>query len=210
MSKENNLFVLLFSRENSVFHTNQPTLSINLFCCGEYSEIERRKIAQNKFHASACEIFNVTVLTQLTAIALAAQFETALFLKTTKTLSQLVPLEQASPHSKDNLCFSKLAKLRRSSPNHSSNCAAFRSFCDVSHMTQLVPPACRGRGAPGQAPHSRDKTNSLMNCHHHNHQHLAQVLHTPSKERGSKQYFRSEYFGLCEASILNVFSFSGF
>ena len=102
MSKENNLFVLLFSRENSVFHTNQPTLSINLFCCGEYSEIERRKIAQNKFHASACEIFNVTVLTQLTAIALAAQFETALFLKTTKTLSQLVPLEQASPHSKDN------------------------------------------------------------------------------------------------------------
>ena len=34
-------------------------------------------------------------------------------------------------------------------------------------MTQLVPPACRGRGAPGQAPHSRDKTDSLINCHHH-------------------------------------------
>ena len=89
-SKESNLFVLLFSRENSVLHTNQPTLSINLFCCGEYSEIERRKIAQNKFHASACEIFNVTVLTQLAAIALAAQFEAALFLKTIKTLNSAV------------------------------------------------------------------------------------------------------------------------
>ena len=85
--------------------------------------------------------------------------------------------------------------------------AVFRSFCDVSHMTQLVLHACCGRGAPGQAPHSRDKTNSLMNCHHHNHQHLAQALHTPSKERGRKQYFRSEYFGLCEVSNLNAFPF---
>ena len=126
-------------------------------------------------------------------------------------MSQLVPLvlAVASPHSKDNLCFWKLAKLRRSSPKHSSNCAVFRSFCDVSHMTQLVPPACRGRVAPDQAPHSRDKTDSLINCHHHNHHHqyLAQVLHTPSKERGRKQYFRSEYFGLCEVSNLNVFPF---
>ena len=46
-----------------------------------------------------------------------------------------------------------------------------------------------------------------MNCHHHNHQHLAQVFHTPSKERGRKQFFRSEYFVRCEISILNVFPF---
>ena len=60
-AKRKQPFVLSFSRENSVFHTNQLTLSINPFCCEEYSKIVRRKIAQKKFHASACVIFNVTV-----------------------------------------------------------------------------------------------------------------------------------------------------
>ena len=60
-AKRKQPFVLSFSRENSVFHTNQLTLSINPFCCEEYSEIARRKIAQKKFHAPACAIFNVTV-----------------------------------------------------------------------------------------------------------------------------------------------------
>ena len=126
-------------------------------------------------------------------------------------MSQLVPLEQASPHSKDNLCFAKLAKLRRSSPKHSSNCAVFRSFCDVSHMTQLVPPACRGRGAPGQAPHSRDKTDSLINCHHHNHHKPSgtRIIYFAEMKKGEDNIFVLNTLDSVKF-LIYMFSISGF
>ena len=124
-------------------------------------------------------------------------------------MSQLVPLvlAVASPHSKDNLCFWKLAKLEEVFSKTQLKLRSFSKFLRCSHMTQLVPPACRGRGAPGQAPHSRDKTNSLMNCHHHNHQYLANFHILHRKKRGSKQRFRSEYLVHCDISNLNIFPF---
>ena len=79
-----------------------------------------------------------------------------------------------------------------------------RCFSHVSASAACVP---RRGERPAKRRTAETKTNSLMNCHHHNHQHLAQVFHTPSKERGRKQFFRSEYFVRCEISILNVFPF---
>ena len=61
-AKRKQPFVLSFSREISVFHMNQLTLSINPFCCEEnILKLQDEKLRGKKFHAPACAIFNVTV-----------------------------------------------------------------------------------------------------------------------------------------------------
>ena len=108
-----------------------------------------------------------------------------------------------SPHSK--IFVFKSLQSWGGSPKHSSNCAQF--FEVFALFLTWLSLYCEGQRRTAET-----RQTSLMNCHHHNHYHqyLAKFLYTPSKERGRKQYFRSEYFGLCDVSNLNIFSFSGF
>ena len=142
-------FCFFFFQRKFCFSHESTHLEHQSFCCEEYSEIARRKIAQKKFHASACVIFNVTVDS---AGGQALRSRDSSVLKTSKAL--------------DRAIFSRTSQVLTTDS---------RIIIVIIIIITIT-------------------------IWHKNY-----ILRRNEKRR--RQYFRSEYSGLCEVSNLYVFHF---